>query len=96
VIGKIIKWMEKGNIIGLIIGIMKVVIKMIRKMALAYLNGKFDDNFSLGMMVGNITEIGKMENNMEKENFLILRRMSGKKECGWKEKGKGCMTNYDW
>jgi hypothetical protein len=59
-------------------------------MALAYLNGKFD-NLSLGLMVGNIMVIGSMENNTEKENSLILRRMSGKKECGRKEKGKGCM-----
>jgi hypothetical protein len=37
------------------------------------------------MMVENIKDLGKMENNMEKENFIILKKVVGKEEFGLKE-----------
>ncbi len=41
----------------------------------------------------NIKECGKMENNMEKENFSIQKRIHGKEEYGMKEKeSDGQMT----
>ena len=56
---------------------MKVNLKMIKKM---------DMGNSLLMMVKYIKENGKMENKMEKENYLILKIIYGKKVYGLKEK----------
>jgi len=40
----------------------------------------------LGLMVENTVVCGKWENNMEKENFIILRLKHGKEEFGMKAK----------
>jgi hypothetical protein len=37
-------------------------------------------------MVGNIKACGRMENNMVKENFIILKIKYGKKEYGMMER----------
>ena len=52
---------------------MKVNIKMIKKMDMVYLNGKMEKNIK-----GN----GKMVSKMEKENFIFLRKIFGKREFG--------------
>ena len=48
-------------------------IKMIKKRDMDYLNG---------LMEKNIGVIGKMENNMEKENNIIQVKIVGKGVCG--------------
>ena len=58
---------------------MKENIKMIKKMDLVHLNGQMEKD---------IKAIGKMENKMEKENFISLLKINGKKEFGKKEKEK--------
>ena len=35
-----------------------------------------------GQMGGNMLVLGKIESNMEKENFIFLARISGEKEYG--------------
>jgi hypothetical protein len=42
-------------------------------------------SYSLGMMEENTRGLGKMENNMEKENFYILKMVFGKKVFGVRE-----------
>ena len=56
---------------------MKVIIKMIKKMDLEFLNGQMEKNIKV---------IGKMENKMAKENFIFLLKINGKKEFGKMEK----------
>ena len=56
---------------------MKENIKMIKKMVLVHF---------IGLMEEFIKVIGKMENKMVKENFLILKKINGKKVNGKKEK----------
>ena len=69
--------MEKENLNGLMEEFMKENIRMIKKM---------DMGFSLGLMEEYIKDIGKMENNMEKESSLIQKKIYGKKVNGKKVK----------
>ena len=62
VVGKIIKWMDLESLNGLMEENMKENIKMIKKK---------DMVFIVGLMEEYIKEIGKMEDKMEKENFMI-------------------------
>lgn len=59
---------------------------MIKKTDLVFLNGNllFSDLNFIGMMEENIKEIGKMENNTEKENFSTQKMEYGRKEYGVK------------
>ena len=47
---------------------------------------KKDLELSNGQMEKNIKGIGKVENKMEKENFIFLRKIIGEKEFRKKEK----------
>ena len=69
--------MVKVNSNGLMEEYMKVNIKMIKKMVMA---------FFIGQMEEYIKDFGKMENKMVKVNFLILKKREWKK--GEWEKGK--------
>ena len=62
VVGKIIKWMDLESLNGLMEENMKGNIKMIKKK---------DMVFIVGLMEEYIKEIGKMEDKMEKENFMM-------------------------
>jgi len=62
VVGKIIKWMDLESLNGLMEENMKENIKMIKKK---------DMVFIVGLMEEYIKEIGKMEDKMEKENFMM-------------------------
>jgi hypothetical protein len=69
--------MEKEFLLGLMGENMNENIKMIKKK---------DMECSIGMMVSNIKENGKMGNNMEKGNFLFQKKIDGEKESGIMEK----------
>jgi hypothetical protein len=53
---------------------------------------KNDLGFIIGLMEEYLEEIGSMENNMAKENFMTQEREYGKKENGKMEK-KLCFMN---
>ena len=72
-IGLIINWKEKVFFLGLMEENMMGNIKMIEKM---------DLELFIGVMEKYIKDIGKMEKNMEKEKYFILRKKNGKKEDG--------------
>ena len=76
--------MAKVNLNGLMGEYMKENIKMIKKM---------DMVFFIGLMEEYIKDIGRMENRMEKGNFLIRRKKNGKKENGKKEKDLNGLVN---
>ena len=73
---------------------------------MVYLNGRMEENmneiikkikkkdleFIIGRMEEFLEEIGSMENNMAKENFMTQEREYGKKENGKMEK-KLCFMN---
>ena len=61
------------------------IIKMIKKKDIAFL---------LGLMEENMMEIGKMEDKMVKDNFIILKLKNGKKEFGKKEKELNGQIEY--
>jgi len=59
-VGKKEKCMEKENILGLMAEFMKVIIFKIKNKV---------KEFIFGLMDGNTTDIGKMGNNTDKENY---------------------------
>ena len=67
-IGKIIKWMGMSFLHGLMEEDMKENIIMIRRMDMKYLNW---------LMEKNIKCNGKMENKMEKLNFIMIKTIVG-------------------
>ena len=75
--GKIIKWMVKVNFIGLMGKFILDIIFKMKKVVLGNLDGLTEEF---------IKDYGKMENNMEKEKFFILKIMFGKKDFGMKER----------
>jgi len=52
---------------------------------MVFSNGNYFFNF-LGVTEGSIKVTGKMENNMEKVNFIKTKKTCGKKEFGVKER----------
>jgi len=74
--GKIIKWTDKENLLGMMEENMLGTIKMIKNMVM--------DNLS-GLMEENIKDIGKMENNTE-EVFILEVINRKEKENGMKER----------
>ena len=66
-----------GNLNGLMEEYILENIKMIKK--------KEKENI-IGLMEGNIKEIGKMGSNMEKDFFICHQKIFGKKEFGIMEK----------
>ena len=80
----IFKWNEKEFLLGLMEENMKGNIKMIKKKAMANLNGTEEKN---------IKDIGKMENNMEKVCYIILKIKVGEKEFGIMEKESNGLKN---
>jgi len=91
VTGFVIKWMEKEYLFGLMIENIKGNIKMIKKKDMEYSNGKLYYLillliYSIGVTVESIKVVGKTENNMEKVNFIILKKLHGEKVYGMMEK----------
>jgi len=91
VTGFVIKWMEKEYLFGLMIENIKGSIKMIKKKDMEYSNGKLYYLillliYSIGVTVESIKVVGKTENNMEKVNFIILKKLHGEKVYGMMEK----------
>jgi hypothetical protein len=83
--GKIIKWMEKAFLLGLMGEDMKANIKRIKKMDMGCLNG---------MRGKNIKEIGKMENNMERDIYTVLKINLGEKAYGKMEKELNGLNDF--
>jgi hypothetical protein len=86
VTGKLIKWKWRADSYGLMVGDMKAIIRLIKKKDLVYLNGKLCNLTFLGQMEEYIRVIGRMENNMVKGNFIIIKIIIGKREYGMKQK----------
>ncbi len=61
-IGNIIVCMEKEKLHGLMEGVIKDNINMIKSMVLVHFSGR---------MAENILDIGKMENNMGEDNIIF-------------------------
>jgi len=64
---------------------------MIKKKDMEYSNGKLYYLillliYSIGVTVESIKVVGKTENNMEKVNFIILKKLHGEKVYGMMEK----------
>jgi hypothetical protein len=76
--GKIIKWMVKESLFGLMDVNIQEHTKRIKRMVTECLNG---------VTLENTEVFGKMENNMEKVNSSIPKTINGEKVCGVKGKG---------